>query len=251
MTLESEIRPNGRVVKREGSAGPRAAIVVLIHGLGRTGGCWRKMTRALEDAGFLPLSIDYPSRRLDIADLVSRCIGPSLSRVIAEASHQGRPVHIVTHSLGGILIRHWLLAKRLQSASRVVMLAPPNHGSEVIDRLARLCWFRRLMGPAALQLGASPTSWVNRLPDWTSEARLGVIAGNRSADPWFNRWFDGPHDGKVTVESTYLKGCHTVQVLPVTHTWIMDDVCVQQWVIDYLRQEGFCVRRARGQSRDL
>jgi hypothetical protein len=68
---------------------------------------------------------------------------------------------------------------------------------------------------------------------------LGIIAGSRSADPWFNGWFDRPHDGKVTVDSTYLKGCHTMRVLPVTHTWIMDNVRVHDLVTDYLRDADF------------
>lgn len=211
------------------------AIVVLIHGLGRTTGCWRALRRCLGQAGYRPIVIAYPSTRCDIPELVRQWIDPVLSRALDEAAIQGTAVHIVTHSMGGILLRHWMQFRHLPSRTRVVMLAPPNRGSEVIDRLGRYAWFRRCMGPAAMQLSTAPTSWVNALPGWGSEAALCIIAGSRSMDPWFDRWFEGSHDGKVAVARTYLRGVDTRHVLPTNHTWIMNDRRVRNLITHYLQ----------------
>src|SRR5690606_8922453 len=140
---------------------------------------------------------------------------------------EGR-IHFVTHSLGGILLRHglqhWPLSP--QRLGRAVMLAPPSQGSEVVDRLRRWPLLPRLMGPAFLQLGTDPASMPLQLLQLETAGlplELGIIAGRRSLEPWFSRWLEGEGDGKVSVLRSRHPAMTDFRVMDVNHTFIMND----------------------------
>ena len=128
-------------------------------------------------------------------------------------------VHFVTHSLGGILVRSYFAEQADPRLGRVVMLGPPNQGSEVVDRLGSWWLFGRLNGPAGRQLGTGPDSVPNSLGPVGFE--LGVIAGNRSIN-WVNSlMIPGANDGKVSVARTRVDGMREHLVLPVSHPFLM------------------------------
>ncbi|HUB87384.1 MAG TPA: alpha/beta hydrolase [Verrucomicrobiae bacterium] len=208
--------------------------VILLHGLCRTSRSMVKMERALTGAGFKVRNINYPSRTASIQTLADNAIGP----VVAECRKDGAErIDFVTHSLGGILVRSYLARHTLTNLGRVVMLAPPNQGSEVVDKLGGWWLFRKINGPAAQELGTGTNSTPNKLGPATFP--VGIIAGDRSIN-WVNSLLiPGRDDGKVSVERTRLTGMTDHIVIHTAHPFIMRNREAIRQTIQFLRTGKF------------
>jgi len=200
--------------------------VVLLHGLGRTEQSMKKIETTLLDAHYAVWNQSYQSTRSDIQSLAAQAISPA-----EEYCRQFDATHFVTHSLGGILVRAWLQGKSFNG--RIIMLSPPNSGSEIPDVLEEYRLFHKLLGPAVAQLGTKPDSFPNSLNPVPGE--IGVITGDRSADPWFSWLIPGPDDGKVSVESAKLEEMTDFAVVPYGHTFIMRKQEVLDQILYFLK----------------
>ncbi len=200
------------------------AAVVLLHGLRQSSGSMEKMEKTLSSQGYNVVNVDYPSTDHTIEYLASVTLHDILKPFVKKSPSQ---IHFVTHSMGGIIVRYYLKHQKLKNLGRVVMISPPNRGSELVELLKDQSVLERIYGPAAAELNMEKGSLVQSLGPVDFE--LGVIAGNRSFNPLYSALLPGPDDGVVTVESMKIEGMKDFIILPQTHTFIMknDDTIAQ------------------------
>ena len=192
------------------------------------------MEKSLTQAGYQVHNVDYPSRSASIEQLAETVVG----QAVAGCENDGATrINFVTHSLGGILVRGYLAHHSIPNLGRVVMLGPPNQGSEIVDKLGGWWLFKKINGPAGNELGTDRDSVPNQLGPANFD--VGIIAGDRSIN-WINSWLiPGRDDGKVSVERTKLAGMADWIQLPVSHPFIMRNPAAIRQTICFLREGKF------------
>lgn len=215
--------------------------VVLLHGLGRSDRAMRPLEDALVRAGYRVHNLAYPSLAEEPAQLVA-IVQEQVDACCARAER----LHFVTHSLGGLLARAALAERPRANLGRVVMLAPPNNGSEYGDlvREAELGAAERV--PAIAALGTDPEGFARSLPPPRYE--LGVIAGTRTVNPLDALVVAGESDGAVSVASAQLPGMTDFLTVDATHASIRRRADVHAQVIAFLRRGRFDRRAASARA---
>jgi pimeloyl-ACP methyl ester carboxylesterase len=209
--------------------------VVLLHGLNRSSLSMEIMENELNARGYRVANIDYPSTEYPIEELAPMAVSAGLEECAGNGS--APTVNFVTHSMGGILVRYYFAHHRLDNLGRVVMLAPPNQGSNAADALQNVPGFEWLNGPAGFQLGKGEDSIPLSLgpPDF----EFAVIAGDRTIDPVTSAVLDNPDDGKVSVSDTKLEGMRDFRLVGASHAFIMQKADVIDLVDNFLRYGSF------------
>lgn len=209
-----------------------ASCVILLHGLARSPSSLSKLEKQLKEHNFETVNIGYPSRKHSIEELADKAIKPALEKCNTNAE-----INFVTHSLGGILVRQYLSQNDIPNLNRVVMLGPPNQGSEVVDKLGKVPGFKLINGKAGLQLGTAKNSIPNKLGK--VEFDLGIIAGTQSINWILSSFIPGTDDGKVSTESTKVEGMNDHIKLPTSHPFMMKNDAVIEQIIYYLKNGKF------------
>ena len=219
--------------------------VVLLHGLLRSDSSMTTLEQALSEQGYTVVNMDYPSTEHPIEHLADIYVPQAINQCNTQSKTQGNAhikthsninsnsnTHFVTHSMGGILVRDYVNRYGSANIGRVVMLGPPNQGSEAVDKLRFLPVFGWLHGPAGLQLGTDQQSRVKQLG--AVDFELGVIAGTQSINPLLSVLIPGTDDGKVSVENTKVAGMKAHKIMSVTHPMMMKNEEVIAQIVQFL-----------------
>ncbi|HVU90545.1 MAG TPA: lipase [Pirellulales bacterium] len=227
-------------LKERGAVEPvRGTVVLVLHGLIGTRQQMGPLVEALaEESTWTVISIAYPSTRASVADHAA-----ALRSIMANLDG-AKEIHFVAHSLGNLVVRHYLADHALAHQGRhdprlgrFVMLGPPNHGSRVADRLGGNVIFDTTLGESAQQMAHR---WSELEPHLaTPPCEFGIIAGGRGNDSGFNPLLDGDDDGTVRVAEARLVGASDFILVDALHSSMMMSKTVQQHTRRFLRTGAF------------
>lgn len=211
-------------------------LIILLHGILRSKTDMLLLNNFFEKNGYDTLNILYPSREKSLEEL-TEFVQEKIQNC-PQYHGDETTIHFVTHSMGGLIARYYIATHKPDNLGKVVMLGPPNTGSEFADWLSETeilaPAFKAIFGPAGQQLG---TKYKHIDDDITYP--LGVIAGNLSVNPLAPWILNGEHDGIVPVERTKIKGMTDHIVIPATHSFMMFNVDVMEQALYFLKHNRF------------
>jgi pimeloyl-ACP methyl ester carboxylesterase len=202
--------------------------VVLVHGLWMHGALMSWMGRRIARAGYTVHRYTYPSVRMSLAENARRLAA------FCQALNVPR-LHLVGHSLGGLLIARMLDEPHRLDIGRVVFLGAPFVDSHAARRLCRV----RI---GCIAVGASVGEWLRgERPQYLARYEVGVIAGDRGVGLGVMVAPDLPlpHDGTISVAETMVPGAREHIVLPVNHSEMVVSMLVVRQVCEFLRRGHF------------
>jgi len=217
-----------------GGPGAHTRIAICFHGFLRTGVAMSPVRKRLIREGWH--QVDLPTARYELRSVEE--LGAWAARRIREASTRagGARVDVVTHSMGGLVLRASLA--HAPPVRRVVMLSPPNSGAEMAEQVRKLLPFHRLgWDPLQPLLPGSPQALP--LPEGVE---VGVLTGGRQPGG-YNPLLSGDNDGKVRVEEARLEGAQDFGVVAARHPFIMAQDHVLDEVVRFLRTGAFSLKR--------
>lgn len=202
------------------------AAVILVHGLWMGGWAMQGLRLLLSRRGYAAYALDYRSMAQGLDEHARR-----LAARIAELREPA--IHLVGHSLGGLVILRYLRTHGEQRIARIVLLGTPVRACMAGLRLEKLAAGERL-------LGASRDIWRSLPDDYRPQRELGVIAGSR---PWglgrLLMRLPGTNDGVVRLEETEVEGMRDRIVLPVSHSGMLASARVAREVAAFLERGAF------------
>jgi len=214
--------------------------VIVLHGLGEGRRSMRPLVEHLRKTiDATVLSFGYASTSAGIDDH-----GRSLAAVIKELP-AADSISFVGHSMGNLVVRRWMgLAAEndLARVRRMVMLGPPNQGSELARKVAKISVLAALSNGAAREL---VLEWNKISQDLAAPpCPFGIVAGGKGDDRGYSSFLAGDDDAVVRVEETRLPGAHDFLLLPVHHAAMMKNQGVQQATAAFLKTGRFAPHTA-------
>ncbi len=199
----------------------------MIHGLWLNGLEFFLLRHRLQGAGYAPAVFRYPSTQAALGEVTATLAG----RLRA----LGGPVHVVAHSLGGLIALETFATEPDLPPGRVVLLGTPVQGSRAAKAIAGWSFGPQILGPLAVEALTHP---LDRR--WNGLREIGVIAGSRSAG--LGRLIASlpePNDGTVCVDETRLPGAAAHCVLDVSHTGMLISAAVAASAVEFLETGSF------------
>jgi pimeloyl-ACP methyl ester carboxylesterase len=208
--------------------------VVLVHGLWRSGVAMNSIADDLNEFDYQTVSISYPSTSMSIPEIAERYLPPAIDECKQGGAEQ---IHLVSHSMGGIVVRQYLQNNHLPSGSKVVMLSPPNQGSELSEKFGNEGWYQQIVGPAGASLTKKESGIISTLR--TIEEPVGIIAAYRNWSVWPSTWLPEPNDGTVSVASMMLDEMDDFVLINSGHAMIRFNDASQEQIRYFLSKGEF------------
>ena len=217
-------------------------VVILLHGLNRSHSSMQTLAEHLNKAEYQTINFQYASGRAGIGDHAL-----ALQNIIDELGDEVTEINFVAHSLGNIVVRHYLHNARDEETenegdariNRMVMLAPPNQGSRMARLLDQTTVFQTIAGKSGVQLGGGWEQLESKLA--TPRFQFAIIAGGNKTETLLgNPLLDGQDDWTVSVAETRLPGAHDMVVKPFAHTFIMNQPETLEMTLRFF-QEGHLI----------
>ncbi|MBN8480955.1 MAG: alpha/beta hydrolase [Xanthomonadales bacterium] len=200
--------------------------VILLHGIWMRGFTLAPFARRLRAQGFASVeTFDYAS--------VGASLDHAIERLQSRIAAQGGAVHLVGHSLGGMVAVAAAARRTDRRGGRVVCLGSPLLGSAAARGLGRVPVARRAMGRSAEVLASG-------FERWHGVGELGVIAGRTPLGLGrFVGALSGLHDGTVSVAETQLPGITDHCIVAATHSGLVFSDEVARLSAAFLRHGRF------------
>ncbi len=212
----------------------RGECVVMLHGMWRSALSMKPLQWRLEAEGYSVVNDSYSSLSHSVPRLAETAVGGGLD----ECRERGlENIHFVTHSLGGILVRQYVREHVIKGLQRVVMLGPPNQGSQVADYYSSIDILDSVSPPVLEDLRTDKDALPGELGPVDFD--LGVIAGTVNRRLPIPGFPSDLGDGTVSVAETVVPGMLDFITMPTTHTFMIWNNDVMDQVVYFLREGRF------------
>ncbi|WP_420548135.1 esterase/lipase family protein [Curvivirga sp.] len=207
-------------------------LVIFVHGILRSAGSFSFLEENLRQAGYETTAISYASTRLTIEEHAENL------NILLDQLENVETVSFVSHSMGGLVLRQALgrrdLDQDLFDISNVVMIAPPNQGSQIADELKESLFYQLVYGVSGQQL----TSDI--APNFPSlNIPVGIIAGVSSGDEGYNLFVTGNDDMVVSLKETHLEGADDFLKIKGLHSTLLYQEATASAVKQFLENTKF------------
>ena len=221
---------------REGRVPPvTGPTVIVLHGLGEGRRSMQPLVESLRQAlDATVLSFGYASTSTGLDDH-----GRALDACVRDMP-EADGISFVGHSMGNLVVRRWMTLAAPADLSRVrrmVMLGPPNQGSELARQVAKIGILASLSNGAAREL---VLEWQRIAPELAvPPCPFGIVAGGKGDERGYSGFLAGDDDAVVRVEETRLPGADAFLLLPVRHSAMMKHAGVQRATAAFLETGRF------------
>ena len=202
-------------------------MVIVVHGLWLTGGAMTVLRSRFAHMGYQTRSFSYPSVHHDLSHNAAQLFA-FIRSVVAQR------IHIVGHSMGGLLALQMLHEHADERIGRVVVVGSPYRDIHAARGLLRTSLGQTMVGKSIHQ-------WLTRpKPDVSRRYDIGVIAGTRSVG--LGRLVANlptPNDGTITVAETEVPGARDSISLHVSHSEMLFSPKVAEQAAQFLETGRF------------
>lgn len=202
-------------------------VIVLVHGLWMKGPELLYLRYKFWRQGYKIYQFHYPSifkspekNAIQLFEFISKIDAPI--------------VHLVAHSLGGIVINHLFAHYEIKQAGKVVMIGSPLNGSAAANYLSKKKYLKYLLGKSVIK------GLLGDAPKWNYKRKICVIAGNKGVGAgkiFASRVMQESNDGTVNLHETQLENADESHAVPLSHFLLLASNEVVKIIVNFLRKE--------------